>query len=198
LTELVSGVHRNLRDLARPRRFYGLGLVLLIGEAPVGDELGDCPLLGRTGRAVARFAALTWPNGYAEFFDRANVLERAPADGEPWPVTESFARGDVLAREACVGSAWTDEPGRDRDVVILGRRTALALGFGDQVPFFSSFKIGSIGDASPRFWLLPRATEKNRLWRVLEAAERARRLLRDLVNSRRARGYPVKSTEQEF
>jgi uracil-DNA glycosylase len=173
--------------------------VLLVGEAP-SPEAGplDPPLLGRTGRAVAKFAGLTWPNGYAEFFDRANVLERCPAEGEPWPVTESFARGDVLAREACVGEAWTDEPGHLRDVVILGRRAALALGFGDRVSFFSSFKIGSIGEASPRFWLIPHPSSKNRLWNVLEVAERARRLLRDLVNSRRARGYPVKSTEQEL
>jgi hypothetical protein len=83
---------------------------------------------------------------------------------------------------------------RERQVVVFGRRAWNALGFREEDYFSSVIEQLEGVDPEhwgPRFWLLPDPWRRPSIWKNPESRERARRLLRDIVSDRIARGYSV-------
>jgi hypothetical protein len=185
------------------RRELGAGLCLMVPEAPFkqGPEHQGASLLGAPARKLAHLAGLTYPAGFAYFFDRVPVLECRPLAelGEPWPVVEAHRRGSEILCQVSDPNAWSDERPDARDVVVLGRRAWLALGFGEEAYFcrarFKEIRVEgeAVRKGSPRFWLLPNPERRTRLWRLPETEERVGELLRLLVAERRARGAKVQT-----
>src|SRR5712691_1480211 len=101
---------------------------ILIGQAPA--RRAGPPLAGRIGARLASLAELS-PAEYLAAFERRNVLER-------WPGKDG--KGDrfppALARSA---AARMTPSLRRRRVIFLGRATARAFGFGEDLFAWKNF-----------------------------------------------------------
>lgn len=105
----------------KEREIYGLGKVVVIGQAPCNGGDPTKPVTGAIGRRLAAVMGLGWPEEYLRFFDRANLIDEylgsTTGKGDFFPLDRAMkAAGQSLSQ--LVG----------RRVLLLGRGVAKAYG----------------------------------------------------------------------
>ena len=167
----LAGLELELPQHVRERN--GIGTVLLVGEAPTERGDPEQPLIGPSGRRLARLAGVTYPNGFLRAFDRVNVVPHFPGYARE-STTVVWPRGVAAGRGRRILEA-TD----GRYVLLLGRRVAAAMGF----PQARFLKIWHVGESV--LGLLPHPSGLSRWWNDEANVRRAQRFVRSFLKASR-------------
>jgi len=147
---------------------------LLVGEAPAKGSKE--PLGGRSGRFLAKLLGMGM-GGFLDAFDRANLLR--------FRQRPSAGKGDLF--DLALASANARRMGlRGRDVLLLGKRVALAFGLKDPA-WLRPVRLGKRERAA---FVLPHPTGINRWWNDGGNRALATGLLSSVLGGATVRGKP--------
>lgn len=146
---------------------------LIVGEAPSKNEITERPIEGRIGRRLAACCDMSL-DAFLAHFDRVNLLHVRQDTRE-----KGFEFDGAAANHAAIQMRADNAFVKDRIVLLLGRRVAMA--FGCPQGYFERWFIDEA-----EAYVLPHPSGVNRWWNMAANEERMQTFMKAIVERTRA------------